>query len=223
MISENFKIDMLFDLSHTQIKEFISTIEFGWQIVPKIKNIILEYSLSLDKNDYFEIKKNAFVHKNTKISQTAYIDPPCIIDEGCEIRHSAFIRGNVIVGKNCVIGNSTEVKNSLLFDEVKIPHFNYVGDSILGYKTHLGAGVIISNVKSDKSTIKIKMENTVIDTNLKKLGAIVGDKVEVGCNSVLTPGVVVGKNVTIYPLSFVRGCINKNCIYKNKSEIIGKK
>lgn len=223
MINESLKTDNLFDLAHTAIKEFFCKADYVWQVVPKIKDIILEYSLHLDKNNFIEIKKNAFVHKNVKISQTAFIDGACIIDEGCEIRHSAFIRGNAIIGKDCVIGNSTEIKNSILFDGVKAPHFNYVGDSILGYKAHLGAGVVLSNVKSDKSNIKINDRNKVIDTNLKKLGGIVGDFAEIGCNSVLSPGAVIGKNATIYPLSFVRRIVKENCIYKSNGDIIEKR
>ena len=161
-----------------------------------------------------------WIHKTVKISPTAWIGPVCIIGEGTQVRHGAFKRGSVLIGKNCVVGNSTEIKNAILFDGVQVPHYNYVGDSILGYKSHLGAGAITSNVKSDKTLVRVKSGEEIINTSLKKFGAILGDNVEVGCNSVLNPGTVIGRNSRIYPLSCVRGIVPENSIYKGKDDIV---
>lgn len=160
--------------------------------------------------------------KSAKIFSSAYISSPCIIDEHSEVRHCAFIRGSAIIGKNCVVGNSTEVKNSIILDNVQIPHYNYIGDSILGYHSHLGAGAITSNVKSDKSLVSVRTENGTIETGLRKFGAMIGDFTEIGCNSVLCPGTVIGKNCTVYPLSLVRGCIEENSIFKAPDNIVRK-
>ena len=176
----------------------------------------------MPKDKYTMIKENVWVANSSKISETAFIGEPCIIGENSEVRHCAFIRGSVIIGDNCVVGNSTEMKNSIIFDNVQIPHYNYVGDSILGYKSHLGAGAVTSNVKSDKTLVTVSSEGEKIATGLKKFGAMVGDGTEVGCNSVLCPGTVIGKNCTIYPLSMVRGYIKENSIFKNKDNIINK-
>lgn len=206
----------LFDLEQTIAKQLLLNKKHIWECLSDIHDYILELGKSLDKERFEQKDKNIWIAKSAKIAPTAIIEGPAIIDDNAEIRHSAFIRGNAIVGKNSVIGNSTELKNCILFNKVEVPHFNYVGDSILGYEAHLGAGTIISNLKSDKTNIIIDK----IDTNMKKVGAFVGDGVQVGCNSVLNPGTIIGKNTSIYPLSCVRGIINKDSIYKNKNEII---
>ena len=196
--------------------------EHPFEILPKISQFIIELGAKLDKDVYKEIETNIWVHENAKVAKTAFLNGPLIIDDGAEIRHCAFIRGNAIVGKGAVVGNSTELKNVILFDKVQVPHYNYVGDSILGYKSHMGAGSITSNVKSDKTLVTIKTKEGRIETCLKKMGAILGDNVEVGCNSVLNPGTVIGKNSNIYPLSMVRGYISPNSIYKRQGEIAKK-
>lgn len=197
--------------------------EYPFEILPKISQFIIELGAKLDKDVYKEIETNIWVHENAKVAKTAFLNGPLIIDDGAEIRHCAFIRGNAIVGKGAVVGNSTELKNVILFDKVQVPHYNYVGDSILGYKSHMGAGSITSNVKSDKTLVTIKTKEGRIETCLKKMGAILGDNVEVGCNSVLNPGTVIGKNSNIYPLSMVRGYISPNSIYKRQGEIADRK
>ena len=195
--------------------------EYPWQALAHISEFILEIGASLG-DEYEKRGENIWIYKDAKIAQSAYINGPCIIDKGAEIRHCAFIRGNAIVGKNAVVGNSTELKNCILFDNVQVPHYNYVGDSILGYKSHMGAGSITSNVKSDKTLVTINTGNGRIETGLKKLGAILGDYVEVGCSSVLNPGTIVGSHSCIYPLSSVRGYVSKNSIYKAKDDIVQK-
>ena len=220
------EIENLFNLEETIAKDLLKTERYPWEILPKINDFILELGLTLNKNIYEQVCDNVWIAKSAKIAPTANITGPAIIDENAEIRHSAFIRGKVIVGKNTVVGNSTELKNVILFNNVKVPHFNYVGDSILGYKSHMGAGSIASNIKSDKSNVQIDTYKTnieKIDTNLKKVGTFLGDGVEVGCNSVLNPGTIIGKNTSIYPLSCVRGVIPENSIYKNQNEIVDRK
>ena len=197
--------------------------EYPWEVLSKISNFIIELGMKLPKKEYIMISENVWVAKSAKIAPTAFIGGPAIIDKEAEIRHCAFIRGSAIVGKGAVVGNSTELKNVILFDKVQVPHYNYVGDSILGYKAHMGAGSITSNVKSDKTLVTIKNGDLKIETGLKKMGAILGDEVEVGCNSVLNPGTVVGSHSNIYPLSMVRGYVNANSIYKNCNEIVEKK
>ncbi len=206
-----FKIEQLFSLEHTLAASYLKKFENSWEALSGLKAYIRRIGLSLDKSEYDEISPEVWVHKTVNISPTAYLGAPCIIGENAEIRHGAFIRGSALVGKNCVVGNSTELKNSILFDSVQVPHFNYIGDSILGYRAHLGAGAITSNVKCDKTCVTVNG----VQTGLKKLGAIIGDGVEVGCNSVLNPGTVIGKNTTVYPLSCVRGVIPSDSILKN--------
>lgn len=216
------EIKKLYNLNETIAKELLIREKHPWKILPKINEFILETGPKLDKEIFNQIGENIWVAKSAKVAPTASITGPVIIDENAEIRHCAFIRGMAIIGKNAVVGNSTELKNSILFNNVQVPHYNYVGDSILGYKAHMGAGSITSNVKSDKTNVQIKGKET-IDTNLRKVGAFLGDGVEVGCNSVLNPGTVIGRNSNIYPLSCVRGVIPENSIYKSKNEIVIKK
>ena len=200
-------------------KELIRSKEKPYEVLPLISDFIKKLCLELDDN-YSEIAPFVFAHKTVKIAKSASISGPCIIGENTEIRHCAFIRGSALIGKNCVVGNSTELKNVILFDNVQVPHYNYVGDSILGYGVHLGAGSITSNLKSDKSQVTIKYKKQAIKTGLKKFGAIIGDKVEVGCGCVLNPGTVIFKNSNVYPLSSVRGVVEENSIYKSISEIV---
>ena len=212
----------LYNLNETIAKDLMLSEKKPWEILPKINDFILELGPKLDKNNFRQVGENIWIAKTAKVAPTASITGPLIIDENAEIRHCAFIRGKAIIGKNTVVGNSTELKNCILFNNVQVPHYNYVGDSILGYKSHMGAGSITSNVKSDKTNVKIKGKE-IIETNLKKVGAFLGDQVEVGCNSVLNPGTVIGKNSNIYPLSCVRGVIPENSIYKNQNQIEIKK
>lgn len=205
----------LYSLEHTLASDYLNKFTYPWEALKGIKELIIELGNNLDKNEYKEISKNVWVHNTAKIFPSAYLGEPCIIGANTEIRHCAFIRGSALVGNNCVIGNSVELKNVILFDNVQTPHYNYVGDSILGYKSHMGAGSITSNVKSDKTLVVIHNEGNNIETLLKKVGAFLGDEVEVGCNSVLNPGTVIGKNSNIYPVSCVRGCIPSKSIFKD--------
>lgn len=214
MGNEKLMISSLYDLEHTIAKSYLLKFQYPWEALLGIKDFIIELGNCLDLNEYNLVKENVWVHKSAKVSDTAYLGSPLIICEGAEIRHNAFIRESAIIGKNAVVGNSSELKNAILFDSVQVPHFNYVGDSILGFKSHLGAGAIISNLKSDKSKVLIHDGKNHFETNLKKVGAFLGDNVEVGCNSVLNPGTVIGKNSNIYPLSSVRGVIPSDSIYK---------
>ena len=208
------KIKELYDLNHTKAKDYLSKYEYPWEALASIKDFIIELGKSLDTNEYNEIKENVWVHKSAKVFDSAYLGSPCIIGENTEIRHCAFIRGSALVGDNCVIGNSCELKNVIIFDNAEVPHFNYVGDSILGFKAHMGAGSITSNVKSDRTLVVIH-GNTNIETGIKKVGAFLGDYAEIGCNSVLNPGTVIGRHSNVYPLSSVRGVVPANSIYKN--------
>ena len=219
---EELEIENLLNLNETISKKIFENHKYPWEVISEIEEFIYDLGNSLDKEKYEKIGENIWVAKTAKIANTASINGPCIIDENAEIRHSAFIRKNAIIGKNAVVGNSSEIKNAILFNNVQVPHFSYVGDSVLGYKSHLGAGVKISNVKSDKTEVKIKYKEIIIETKLKKFGSIIGDYVEIGCNSVLNPGTIIGRNSTIYPLSATRGVIKENTIYKNKNEIIEK-
>ena len=220
---EDIKISNLFNLDETIAKNLLEKYEYPWEVLPHIEEFILELGKSLDKDEYEQIGDNVWIHKTAKVYKSAYIGENCIICEGAEVRHCAFIRKNAIIGKNTVVGNSTELKNVILFNNVQVPHYNYVGDSILGYKSHMGAGSITSNVKSDKKLVVIKNGLKKIETGMKKVGAMLGDNVEIGCGSVLNPGTVIGRNSNVYPLSSVRGVVSKNSIYKNKNEIVEKK
>lgn len=220
---ENCKIQNLYTLEETIAANLFQGLDYPWEALPKIKDFIVELGNTLDPEIYEKRGENIWVAKNAKVAPTAFLNGPLIIDEEAEIRHCAFIRGNAIVGKNCVVGNSTELKNVVLFNSVQVPHYNYVGDSILGYKSHMGAGSITSNVKSDKTLVVVKEDNEEIKTGLKKFGAMLGDFVEVGCNSVLNPGTVIGSHTNIYPLSMVRGVVPRNSIYKTKNEIAQKR
>lgn len=217
---EQFKIENLYTLSETIASEIFEGVIYPWEVLPKIKDFIVKLGNSLPEDKYEKRGENVWIAKSATVFQSAYIAGPAIIDEEAEVRHCAFIRGNAIVGKGAVVGNSTELKNVILFNKVQVPHYNYVGDSVLGFKAHMGAGSITSNVKSDKTLVVAKAENGCIETGLKKFGAMLGDMVEVGCNSVLNPGTVIGKNSSVYPTSSVRGYIPPDSIYKDKGEII---
>lgn len=214
------KIENLYNLEETIAVELMKQAEYPWELLPKISSFIIELGNSLPKEMFTEISEYVWIAKSASIAPTACVNGPVIIDEEAEVRHCAFIRGNAIVGKGAVVGNSTELKNVILFNKVQVPHYNYVGDSILGFKAHMGAGSITSNVKSDKSLVVVKSDTEQIETGLKKFGAMLGDFVEVGCNSVLNPGTVVGRNSNIYPTSSVRGMIPENSIYKDKGEVV---
>lgn len=215
------KTKELLDLSHTAAGEYLSKFEYPWQALSGIKDLIISLGSKLGE-DYNEVAPQVWVHKTAVVAPTAYLGAPCIIGAETEVRHCAFIRGAALVGNGCVVGNSVELKNVIIFDKVQVPHFNYVGDSILGYHSHMGAGSITSNVKSDNSLVCVKAENEVIETGRKKFGAILGDYVEVGCNTVLNPGSVIGKKTNIYPLSCVRGVIPPDSIYKTGGVIVKK-
>lgn len=216
------KTHQLYDLSHTLAKELLEACEYPWLALPKIKEFVLALGKTLSTDEYDLVGDDVWIAKSAKIAPSATICGPAIIGKNTELRTGAFIRGSVIVGCGCVVGNSCELKNAILFDSVQVPHFNYVGDSILGYKSHTGAGAITSNVKSDKTLVTVKTEDGVIETGLKKFGAMLGDFVEVGCNSVLNPGTVIGRNTNIYPLSSVRGTIPPDSIYKSSGNICKK-
>ncbi len=218
----NLTINELYQNKATLMVEYLSKFTYPWEALKGIKEEIIRIGNNLDKNEYNEIQPQVWVHKTAKIFPSAYLGAPCIIGANTEVRHCAFIRGSAIVGDNCVVGNSVELKNVILFDNVQVPHYNYVGDSILGYKSHMGAGSITSNVRSDKSLVVIHNEDTNVETGVKKVGAFLGDYVEVGCNSVLNPGTIIGNNSNIYPTSCVRGVIPANSIYKNNGTIINK-
>ena len=220
---EECKIKNLYNLEETIAKELLESVTYPWEALPKIEEFILKIGEKLDKEKYEQKGENIWIAKSAIIYPSAYIKGPAIIGENAEVRHCAFIRGKAIVGNNAVVGNSTELKNVILFNKVQVPHYNYVGDSILGYKSHMGAGSITSNVKSDKKLVIVKNGKETIETGLKKFGAMLGDNVEVGCGSVLNPGTVIGSNTNIYPLSSVRGVIPKSSIYKNRNEIVEKR
>lgn len=218
-----YTIQRLFTLEKTQASAYLSAFKYPHEALGGIKAFIQKLGAALKKDDYVEISPQVWVHESAKIAPTAHLGAPCIIDAETEVRHCAFIRGSALVGKGCVVGNSVELKNVILFDGVQVPHYNYVGDSILGYKAHMGAGSLTSNVKSDKTPVCIKDESQTLETGLKKVGAFLGDFVEVGCNSVLNPGTVIGRNASVYPLSCVRGTVKENSIYKTGGVTVPKK
>ena len=220
---EYMRVNNLFNLGFTIAWEHIAKLDWPWEAIPQINSYIGVLINELDKNEYDERPDNVWIHKTAIVAPTSYIGTNVIIGEGTEVRHCAFIRKDVIIGCNAVIGNSTELKNVILFDRVQVPHYNYVGDSILGYRSHFGAGVITSNVKSDSTLVSVICGSERIETGLKKFGAIIGDHVEVGCNSVLNPGTVIGAKTNVYPLSSVRGFVPANCIYKKQNEITEKR
>lgn len=219
---ENAKISNLYDLDQTIAKELFEGLTYPWEALAKISDFIRKLGPTLDAERYEQRGEDVWVAKSAAVAPTAFLNGPLIIDEDAEIRHCAFIRGSAIVGKGSVVGNSTELKNVVIFNSVQVPHYNYVGDSILGYKSHMGAGSITSNVKSDKTLVVVKDKEEKIETGLKKFGAMLGDYVEVGCNSVLNPGTVIGSHTNVYPLSSVRGVVPANSIYKNRNEVVEK-
>ena len=215
-------VNELLDLSQTIAAEAFEGCTYPWEVLSRIKYTILKIGPKLPEDEYDRIGEDVWIAKSAKIAPTASISGPAIIGKDAEIRHCAFIRGSAVVGEGAVVGNSTELKNVILFNKVQVPHFNYVGDSVLGYRAHMGAGCITSNVKSDKTLVKVRIGDEILETGLKKFGAILGDYVEVGCNTVLNPGSVVGRNTNIYPLSMVRGYIPAGSIYKKAGEVVAK-
>ena len=216
-----YGIKDLYDLNHTAAKDYLSKFTYPWEALKGIKEFILELGPTLGP-DYTEVAEHVWVHQTAKVFPSAYLGAPCIIDPETEVRHCAFIRGSVLVGANCVVGNSVELKNVILFDNVQTPHYNYVGDSILGYRSHMGAGSITSNVKSDKKLVVVHNGDEQIETGIKKFGAMLGDFVEVGCNSVLNPGTVIGRHSNVYPTSCVRGVVPEQSIWKNNGTVVRK-
>ncbi len=216
-----YTIKDLYDLDHTLAKDYLLQFTYPWEALKGIKDLIIELGKNLS-DDYTEVSENVWVHKDAKVFPSAYLGAPCIIGARTEVRHGAFIRGSALVGEDCVVGNSVELKNVILFDHVQTPHYNYVGDSILGYYSHMGAGSITSNVKSDKKLVVVHNGTENIETGLKKFGAMLGDHVEVGCNSVCNPGTVIGRNSNVYPTSCVRGVVPENSIFKNSGDIVEK-
>ena len=221
-MNEMVSIKELFDLNETIAAGIFEGVVYPWEVLGKIGDYIVELGNTLSLDEYDKVGENVWIAKSAKVAPTAFVNGPCIIDKGAEVRHCAFIRGNAIIGQGAVVGNSTELKNVLLFNKVQVPHYNYVGDSILGFKAHMGAGSITSNVKSDKSLVTIKAPDAPIETGIKKVGAMLGDNVEVGCGSILNPGTIIGRNSNIYPLSSVRGYVNAGSIYKKQGEIVAK-
>lgn len=219
---DNVKITNLFDTERTIAKDIFCGHTYPWEILPEIKQFVISLGKTLSEDRFDKVQDDVWIAKSCKVYPNVVIEGPCIIDEDTEIRPSAFIRGSVIVGKGCVVGNSTEMKNCILFDSVQVPHFNYVGDSILGYKSHIGAGGVTSNVKSDKTLVKLHIGDTEFETGLRKFGAMIGDYAEVGCNSVLNPGTIIGRRSNIYPTSSVRGFVPEDCIFKAERGICEK-
>ncbi|MCI8353723.1 MAG: UDP-N-acetylglucosamine pyrophosphorylase [Lachnospiraceae bacterium] len=219
---EQFEISNLYNLDETIASELMGRARYPWELLSQIGGFILELGSRLPRDRFTEVKEHVWIANSAAVAPTACINGPAIIDEEAEIRHCAFIRGNAIVGAGAVVGNSTELKNVILFNKVQVPHYNYVGDSILGFKAHMGAGSITSNVKSDKTLVVVKNGEKKVETGLKKFGAMLGDHVEVGCNSVLNPGTVIGRNSNIYPTSMVRGCVPEGSIFKKQGEVVKK-
>ena len=220
---ENLMIKNMYDLNETIAADLFEGLDYPWQALPKIGDFIKKLGPSLPKEEYDQIGEDVWIAKSATVFPSAYVHGPAIIGKEAEVRHCAFIRGNAIVGEGAVVGNSTELKNVVLFNKVQVPHYNYVGDSILGYKAHMGAGSITSNVKADKQLVKVHTGNEHIETRLKKFGAMLGDNVEVGCNAVLNPGTVIGRESNVYPTSMVRGFVPAKSIFKNTGEIVSKK
>ncbi|MBE5972398.1 MAG: UDP-N-acetylglucosamine pyrophosphorylase [Lachnoclostridium sp.] len=216
------KIECLYDLNHTIAKDLLEACTYPWEALAHIETTILKIGSELPKEEYEQRENHVWIHKTARVFPSAYLGKNVIVGKNAEVRHCAFIRENAIIGEGAVVGNSTELKNVILFDSVEVPHYNYVGDSILGYKAHMGAGSITSNVRADKGLVKIHTEDGDLDTNRKKVGAMLGDFAEIGCGSVLNPGTVIGKNSNVYPLSSVRCCVTANSIYKNQGEIAEK-
>ncbi|MDD3653581.1 MAG: UDP-N-acetylglucosamine pyrophosphorylase [Desulfotomaculaceae bacterium] len=221
-MNSGIKISDLFDFRETIAKDIFAGCEYPWEIIPKIKSFILELGETLSRIDFDHPADDIWIARTANVAPTAYIHGPCIVGQYAEIRHCAFIRGSAVIGEHAVVGNSTELKNVILFNSVQVPHYNYVGDSILGFKAHMGAGSITSNVKSDKSPVTVRINNETAKTGMKKVGAMLGDHVEVGCNSVLNPGTIIGRNSMIYPLSLVRGYVPEDSIFKQGGEIVRK-
>ena len=217
-----YKTSDLYDLEHTLAKDYLSQFTYPWEALSGIKDFIIELGKTLDPNEYEQREEGVWVHKTAKVFPTAYLGAPCIFGPNTEVRHCAFIRGSALVGADCVVGNSVELKNVILFDHVQTPHYNYVGDSILGYFSHMGAGSITSNVKSDKKNVIVRDGSEKVETGIKKFGAMIGDYVEVGCNAVCNPGTVIGRNSNVYPTSCVRGVVPADSIWKDNGEIIHK-
>ncbi|MDD6142558.1 MAG: UDP-N-acetylglucosamine pyrophosphorylase [bacterium] len=218
-----YTIADLYDLSHTMASDYLKDFTYPWEALKGISAMIISLGQTLSLDEYDQPAPNVWVHKTAVVAPTAFLGAPCIIGAETEVRHCAFVRGSALVGEGCVVGNSVELKNVILFDKVQVPHYNYVGDSILGYRSHMGAGSLTSNVKSDKTLVVVRMGDEAMETGLKKMGAMLGDNVEVGCNSVLNPGTVVGRGSNIYPLSCVRGVVPANSIYKTGGVIVAKK
>ena len=220
-----YTIEQMYDLDHTLAKEYLSQFTYPWEALKGIKDMIVSVGEALPKDEYDEVSEHVWVHKTATVFPSAYLGAPCIIGPRTEVRHCAFIRSAALVGSDCVVGNSVELKNVILFDHVQTPHYNYVGDSILGYYAHTGAGSITSNVKSDKTLVVVhdRFGHENVETGLKKMGAMLGDHVEVGCNSVLNPGTVIGRNSNVYPTSCVRGFVPENSIWKNDGTVVTKR
>ncbi|MCQ2411850.1 MAG: hypothetical protein MJ057_02740 [Sphaerochaetaceae bacterium] len=217
----NIRTQDLYDFEHSIAGDYLKQFEYPWQALSGIKALIVELGNKLDKSEYDQISENVWVHKSATVFPSAYIGGPCIIGPETEVRHCAFIRGSAIIGRHCVIGNSVELKNVIIFDDCQVPHYNYVGDSILGYHAHMGAGSITSNIKADKKNIVIHADQD-IETGLRKIGAMLGDYADIGCNSVLNPGVVIGRKTNVYPASCVRNVVPENSIYKTGGKIVRK-
>ena len=218
-----YTINDLYSLEHTAAADYLKQFTYPWEALKGIKDEIIRLGEKLNKDEYNEVAPQVWVHKTAQVAPTAFLGAPCIIGAETEVRHGAFVRGSALVGEGCVVGNSVELKNVILFDKVQTPHYNYVGDSILGFKSHMGAGSITSNVKSDKTLVTVRGMGEAIETGLKKMGAMLGDCVEVGCNSVLNPGTVIGRNSNVYPLSSVRGVVPENSIRKQDGTVVTKK
>ena len=217
-----YTINDLYTLEHTLAADYLRGFTYPWEALSGIRDEIIRLGESLDKSQYNEVSPQVWVHETASVAPTAFLGAPCIIGANTEVRHGAFVRGSALVGEGCVVGNSVELKNVILFDDVQVPHYNYVGDSILGYKSHMGAGSITSNVKSDKTLVTVRSADEAIETGLKKMGAMLGDLVEVGCNSVLNPGTVIGRESNIYPLSSVRGVVPEKSIWKTGGVVVNK-